>query len=201
MSEGNGNQFVGLTDQRQKKLWAEAFIKDIDNEVAVRTQTMRSEAALMASRIQSTTRIWTLQLPKVVREMNVKEFAEVYNCDVNLVLKNADKIVPNSVLNPNATILSEKSNNQINNHALELGTITKPSPLSDNTQQNQPTENQENVDPSSKNQVPQPDPKVLNFLKEYFSDSKLTMDQRQDQAQAIQKQMTQLLRIWQTTSK
>jgi len=48
---------------------------------------MRSESEVLASHITRIEKLWQIHLPKQVRDMNVKEFVEVYNGDVNLAMQ------------------------------------------------------------------------------------------------------------------
>jgi len=182
--------------RNKKRSWFNTFVESIDSEVDLRCKKMATEATVLASRLTKAERVWTMQLPKCVREMNVKEFVEKYNANVNLVMQASfgPHEKPSIIYAPNdrpiaiqREIEDEKSvdttekqmekleKKATQSHQIPLAAATPP-----------PTT-------SSKEAIPQVE--VQSFLQQYFSNPNLTVEERKNQANFIVKQMHCLERI------
>eukprot|EP01125_Pyxidicula_operculata_P022386 TRINITY_DN9110_c0_g1_i1.p1 TRINITY_DN9110_c0_g1~~TRINITY_DN9110_c0_g1_i1.p1 ORF type:complete len:154 (-),score=21.07 TRINITY_DN9110_c0_g1_i1:70-531(-) len=62
----------GVKKQRQRTIDA------IESEVEIRCKKMTVEANLLVTRIKSAEKLWLMQLPQNIKDMNIKDFLQTY---------------------------------------------------------------------------------------------------------------------------
>jgi len=167
-------------------------VESIDSEVDLRCKKMATEAAVLASRLKKAERVWTMQLPKCVREMNVKEFVEKYNANVNLVMQASLTIGPHE----KPVIISAPNDRPITNQKeIENEKQVEKLEKEDATQSHQIPLTAVTPPPTTTSKEAIPQVEVQSFLQQYFTNPNLTVEERKNQVNFIVKQMHCLERI------
>jgi len=69
------------------EIHAKAIIEDIENEVEIRCQKIMHEATTLATSLKNAFSIELVKVPKLIRNMSVKQFCEEHGGDFKAVLK------------------------------------------------------------------------------------------------------------------